>query len=226
METPLVSVIYPAFNDFPEHIKESMDSLINQDYPNLEIIVIDDSPEVKRRRVVHDDMPHIVRQSEFPVSSSVHTRKFIPQPRQRIPVYDAAPSEDAFFVQTSRATSRRYEKDDTRVPEFEPAGSMMAPGSYTDRQRGFPEPLRYAGNSTINRPVAGSEDLHAEYPESRVLPSSSRGRDDLISFPGITRGGPFIHGTVRSQPEDHPDRSFITLRRAQDLSPRPVERPR
>ncbi len=43
METPLVSVIYPAFNDFPEHIKESMDSLINQDYPNLEIIVIDDS---------------------------------------------------------------------------------------------------------------------------------------------------------------------------------------
>ncbi|MCF2444415.1 glycosyltransferase [Dyadobacter sp. CY345] len=43
MEYPLVSVLYPVFNDSPEHIQESMYSIINQDYPNLEIIIVDDS---------------------------------------------------------------------------------------------------------------------------------------------------------------------------------------
>lgn len=43
MITPLVSVIYPVYNDSPIHIQESMNSIISQDYPNLEIIIVDDS---------------------------------------------------------------------------------------------------------------------------------------------------------------------------------------
>ncbi|SEI52021.1 Glycosyl transferase family 2 [Dyadobacter koreensis] len=43
MEFPLVTVLYPVYNDSPVHIHESMNSIINQDYSNLEIIIVDDS---------------------------------------------------------------------------------------------------------------------------------------------------------------------------------------
>ncbi len=41
MDKPLVSVVIPVHNG-EEYIKESIDSCINQDYPNIEIIVVDD----------------------------------------------------------------------------------------------------------------------------------------------------------------------------------------
>lgn len=43
MNEPLVSIIYPVYNDSPSDIKLSLQSIINQDYKNLEIIIIDDS---------------------------------------------------------------------------------------------------------------------------------------------------------------------------------------
>jgi len=43
MNDPLVSVIYPVFNDLPADIHQSLTSIIDQDYKNLEIIIIDDS---------------------------------------------------------------------------------------------------------------------------------------------------------------------------------------
>lgn len=43
MKEYLVSVIYPVFNDTPADINQSMLSILNQDYQNLEIIVVDDS---------------------------------------------------------------------------------------------------------------------------------------------------------------------------------------
>jgi len=45
MTSPLVSVIIPVYNDLPIHIQQSMDSIVNQDYRNLEIIIIDDSTD-------------------------------------------------------------------------------------------------------------------------------------------------------------------------------------
>ncbi|MFA6754715.1 MAG: glycosyltransferase family 2 protein, partial [Candidatus Dojkabacteria bacterium] len=38
---PLVSVVIPVHNG-EKYIKESIDSCLNQDYPNIEIIVVDD----------------------------------------------------------------------------------------------------------------------------------------------------------------------------------------
>jgi glycosyltransferase EpsE len=45
MTQPLVTVIYPVFNDSPKDINQSLKSIVNQDYKNLEIIVIDDSTD-------------------------------------------------------------------------------------------------------------------------------------------------------------------------------------
>lgn len=44
MEWPLISVLLPAYNE-GENIVASLTSLLNQDYPNLELIVIDDGSQ-------------------------------------------------------------------------------------------------------------------------------------------------------------------------------------
>ena len=193
--------------------------------PPRQVIVIEDSPEVKRRRVIHDDMPHIVRQPELPVSSSVHSRDFISQPQQRFPVYETAPSNNFNFVQNSRDNSRRYEEGATKTRVLEPARSMTAVDSHRDRQRVFTEPSRYTNNPGTIRPLVGSEVFQHEHHEHRVVPPPIRGRDASVSFPINAYGDHIAHGTARSRSEDQSGESFITLRRAQDMSPRPVERP-
>jgi glycosyltransferase EpsE len=47
MNEPLVTVIYPVFNDSPADISRSLTSIINQDYKNLEVVVIDDSNKIE-----------------------------------------------------------------------------------------------------------------------------------------------------------------------------------
>ena len=44
-ETPLVSVIMATYNDKPEYIKQSLESVVNQTYRNIEILIIDDSTD-------------------------------------------------------------------------------------------------------------------------------------------------------------------------------------
>lgn len=41
LQTPLVSIVFTSYNH-KEYLKQALDSLINQSYPNLEIIIIDD----------------------------------------------------------------------------------------------------------------------------------------------------------------------------------------
>ena len=45
MHSPLISIIYPVFNDNPVFIEQSLNSLLAQDYLNFEIIIVDDSTE-------------------------------------------------------------------------------------------------------------------------------------------------------------------------------------
>lgn len=54
MIEPLVSVIYPVYNDLPEDISNSLKSIVNQGYRNLEIIIIDDSTDQKSIKAIDE----------------------------------------------------------------------------------------------------------------------------------------------------------------------------
>lgn len=49
--TPLVSVVIPCYNDY-QHINEAVNSIHNQDYENLEIIIIDDGSDDNTKKVL------------------------------------------------------------------------------------------------------------------------------------------------------------------------------
>tara|TARA_R110002033_G_scaffold34427_1_gene72096 strand:+ start:4951 stop:5793 length:843 start_codon:yes stop_codon:yes gene_type:complete len=56
----LVSVIIPCFNDYL-YIKEAIESINNQDYNNIEIIIIDDGSNLKTKKVLNKISQHNIR---------------------------------------------------------------------------------------------------------------------------------------------------------------------
>lgn len=65
---PLVTVIVAVYNDNPEYLTQALNSLRNQTYENIEVIVLDDSSNAETRSVVDsfvsDDRFRIVRKAE------------------------------------------------------------------------------------------------------------------------------------------------------------------
>jgi glycosyltransferase involved in cell wall biosynthesis len=53
MDFELVSVIIPNYN-YAEYLRESIESVINQDYPNIEIIVVDDGSSDDSRKILNN----------------------------------------------------------------------------------------------------------------------------------------------------------------------------
>ena len=51
---PLVSVIMPAYNDREAFLRESIESILNQTYQNLELIIADDSTEKISRDIIDE----------------------------------------------------------------------------------------------------------------------------------------------------------------------------
>ena len=52
-EKPLVSVIIPCYN-VESHVLQALDSVLNQDYPNWEIICVDDgSTDDTLKKIMH-----------------------------------------------------------------------------------------------------------------------------------------------------------------------------
>ncbi len=58
--TPKVSIILPARNE-EDFISECLDSLIKQDYPNYEIIVIDDSSDDSTGKIISEYQKKILK---------------------------------------------------------------------------------------------------------------------------------------------------------------------
>ena len=60
MTGPLVSIIIPCYNNW-EYIEEAVDSALAQDYPNTEIIVIDDGSDNKTKTILKNIEPKVSR---------------------------------------------------------------------------------------------------------------------------------------------------------------------
>ncbi|WP_195210349.1 glycosyltransferase [Actinomarinicola tropica] len=76
-EPPLVSVVIPTFNR-SEHLPETLDSILIQDHPALEVVVVDDgstdaTPDVLARyAAVHPEVVRAVRQDNAGQSAAVN----------------------------------------------------------------------------------------------------------------------------------------------------------
>lgn len=73
MPAPLVSVIIPCYNDEPEHLAAAIQSVRDQDYEPIEIVVIDDGSTAHRTvRAVDELAPDIevVRQENLGVAAA------------------------------------------------------------------------------------------------------------------------------------------------------------
>lgn len=69
-DPPLVSVCVPARNE-ERNIRKCVESILNQDYPNFEVIVLDDrstdaTPEILRQLAAQNDKLHIINGSDLP----------------------------------------------------------------------------------------------------------------------------------------------------------------
>ena len=58
MELPLVSVCIPAYNN-AAYIKETIDSILNQTYQNLELVICDDKSKDGTVQVVEIGRAHV-----------------------------------------------------------------------------------------------------------------------------------------------------------------------
>ena len=63
MKNPLVSILIPTYNQ-PEFFRQAFESAINQDYPNIEIIVSDDSTD-DRVKNVFDEYKNCGRKIQY-----------------------------------------------------------------------------------------------------------------------------------------------------------------
>ncbi len=65
---PLVSVIMATYNDNPHYLREAINSIINQTYKNIEILIMDDSTSDKTKEVIdsynYDRRVHVYREDK------------------------------------------------------------------------------------------------------------------------------------------------------------------
>ena len=58
MSNPTITIIIPCYNDF-QYIEQSVQSALNQTYPNIEVIVVDDGSNVETKTVLKKIEPKI-----------------------------------------------------------------------------------------------------------------------------------------------------------------------
>lgn len=77
MKTPKVSLIIPVYN-FEKYIAATLESAFRQDYPNLEIIVVNDGSNDKSKQIISELLPNhsnlrLINQSNSGVSNARNT---------------------------------------------------------------------------------------------------------------------------------------------------------
>ena len=65
---PLVSILIPAYNQ-PEHLRQAVESVLAQDYPEIEIIIGDDSTNDGVEKVVAN---FLSKPQKFPIEYYRH----------------------------------------------------------------------------------------------------------------------------------------------------------
>ncbi len=58
--TPLISIVIPCYND-AQYIEQSVNSALNQTYPNKEVIVVDDGSNAKTKAVLRNLEPKLTK---------------------------------------------------------------------------------------------------------------------------------------------------------------------
>ncbi len=54
VEQPLVSVVMATYNDKPEYIRKSLDSMVHQTYGNFELLIMDDSTDEETKAAIDE----------------------------------------------------------------------------------------------------------------------------------------------------------------------------
>ena len=63
-DSPVVSIVIPAYN-LARYLGETIESILNQDYPNIELIVLDDGSTDDTRRVLEKYAGRIYMESQL-----------------------------------------------------------------------------------------------------------------------------------------------------------------
>ncbi|KAH8601015.1 hypothetical protein B0O99DRAFT_296117 [Bisporella sp. PMI_857] len=183
--------------------------------PPRRVIVIDDSPEAKPPRCVHENASQSGRQSQLPVSSSVHPIDFLSHSGQRIPIYDATPADDIYFTQKSQTSAYGYERSEPERRKIENPRLVALQDNHPNKHRNLSEPRHPPPLAPHNRvPLHG----HAS-PQPRN--GANQAFIDNFSHIRVENSQPSFISQDRVAPhyEDHTNRSFLPYNHASERSP-------
>ena len=196
----------------------SSDASRNHDHQRRQVIVIDDSPPLKRRRFVHEDessrlksLPHgegsyLSRTARHPEFSSVHSSDFIPQSRQRAPVYDATPADAFHFAPKSNDVGYEHERMQARNRDMESSQYVSVPQGHDNGFRGSPMPTSY---NVVDERARVTERARAPPHPSNAGTHRFIPDNDSHFRPILVNQG------VAPRPYEDKSEGFVTIRRAQ-----------
>lgn len=145
MYHPVISIIIPVYNVAP-YIREALDSVINQTYENLEIIVIDDGSTDRSGQICDeyttDPRVIVIHQKHQGVSNARNVGLDIAN-GEYIAFCD---SDDAYHPDFIKRMLETIDNADVSVCRFERHKRSLDIGNVYGRSKGKPAPIAKAGS--------------------------------------------------------------------------------